>query len=152
MKTTFSYNNKVYKQIGGVSMGSSLGPVLANKIMTELEKIVVLIGLISGLIRFYIRYVDKTLFLAKEDDIDNIVQRFNAFDENLKFTIDTFTNSNVHFLDIKIDRNKTDLFYKTTHTRQYIDFTSQTPWKLKTTWVKGCTTEQIKFVPLKGVS
>ena len=41
MKTTFSYNNKVYKQIDGVSMGSSLGPVLANKIMTELKKIVV---------------------------------------------------------------------------------------------------------------
>ena len=103
------------------------------------------------MIRCYIRYVDKTLFLAKEDDRDNIVQRFNAFDENLKFTIDTFTDSNVHFLDIKIDRNKTDLFYKTTRTRQYIDFTSQTTWKLETTWIKGCTTEQIKFVLLKGV-
>ena len=35
MKTAFSYNNKLYKQIDGVSMGSSLGPVLANIIMTE---------------------------------------------------------------------------------------------------------------------
>ena len=131
MKTAFSYNNKLYKQIDGVSMGSSLGPVLANIIMTELEKIVVSDLINSGLIKFYIRYVDDTLLLAK-DDIDNIVQQFNAFDDNLKFTIDKFTDNNVHFLDIKIDRNETDLFYKTTHTGQYIDFTSQAPWKLKT--------------------
>ena len=137
MKTAFSCNNKLYKQIDGVSMGSSLGPVLANIIMTELEKIVVSDLISSGLIKFYIRYVDATLLLAKEDDIDNIVQQFNAFDDNLKFTIDKFTDNNVHFLDIKIDRNETDLFYKTTHTGQYIDFTSQTPWKLKTAWVKA---------------
>ena len=55
----------------------------------------------------------------------------------MKFTIDKFTNNNVHFLDIKIGCNQTDLFYKITHTGQYIDFTSQTPWKLKTAWVKA---------------
>ena len=105
--------------------------------MTELEKTVASDLINSGLIKFYIRYVDDTLLLAKEDDIDNIVQQFNAFDDNLKFTIDKFTDNNVHFLDIKIDRNETDLFYKTTHTGQYIDFTSQTPWKLKTAWIKA---------------
>ena len=36
-KTVFSFNNKFYKQIDGVSMGSPLGHVLANIIMTELE-------------------------------------------------------------------------------------------------------------------
>ena len=39
-KTAFSFNNKMYKQIDEVSMGSLLGPVLAI-IMTELEKIIV---------------------------------------------------------------------------------------------------------------
>ena len=135
MKTVFSFNNKLYKQMDGVAMGSSLGHVLGNIIMTKLDKIVVSDLIDSGLIKFYIRYVD-TLLLAKEDDIDNIVQQFNGFDDNLKFTIDKFTDNNVLFLDIKIDRNETDLFYKTTHTGQYIDFTIQTPWKLKTSWVK----------------
>ena len=37
-KTTFSFNDKLYEQIDGVCVGSSLGPVLANVIMTELEK------------------------------------------------------------------------------------------------------------------
>ena len=66
MKTAFSCNNKLYKQIYGVSMGSSLGPVLANIIMTELEKIVVSDLINSGLIKFYIRYVDDTLLLPKK--------------------------------------------------------------------------------------
>ena len=65
----------------------------------------------SGLIKFYIRYVDDTLFFAKEDDIGNIVQHFNAFDDNLKFMIDIFKDNNVNFLDIKIHHNETGLFY-----------------------------------------
>ena len=81
--------------------------------MTELGKIVVSDLINSGYIKFYIRYVDDTLLIAKEDDIHNIVQRFNASDDNLKFTIDKFTGTNVYFLDFKIDRNETDLFYKT---------------------------------------
>ena len=86
-------------------MGSSLGPVLANIIMTELEEIVVSNLISSGLIKFYNRYVDDTLLLAKEEDIDNILKRFNSFDKNLKFTIDKFIDNNIHFLDIKINRN-----------------------------------------------
>ena len=33
-KTAFSFNNIIYEQIDGVSMGSSLGPTLANIIIT----------------------------------------------------------------------------------------------------------------------
>ena len=47
-KTAFSFNDIIYKQKDGVSMGSSLGPVLANIIMTELEKIVLQPLIASG--------------------------------------------------------------------------------------------------------
>ena len=40
-KTGFTFNNKLYEQIDGVSMGSPLGPFLANIFMTELEKHVI---------------------------------------------------------------------------------------------------------------
>ena len=40
-KTIFSLNGKLYKQIDGVSMGSPLGPTLANIIMTEFEDIII---------------------------------------------------------------------------------------------------------------
>ena len=36
-KTEFSFNNIIYEQKDGVSMGFSLGPVMANIIMTELQ-------------------------------------------------------------------------------------------------------------------
>ena len=57
-KTVFSFNNKICKQIDRVSMGSPLGPVLANIIMTELEKIIVKDLVDKSLTKAYMRYVD----------------------------------------------------------------------------------------------
>ena len=37
-KTAFTFNDKIYKQIDGVSIGSPLGPFIVNMFMTELEK------------------------------------------------------------------------------------------------------------------
>ena len=36
-KNAFTFNIVIYEQIDGASMGSCLGPALANIIMTELE-------------------------------------------------------------------------------------------------------------------
>ena len=90
-------------------MGSSLGPVLANIIMRVLERVIVEPLIRSGKVKFYIRYVDDTLLLAKEKDIMFIFDKFNSFHKNLKFTIDRFDDNSIHFLDIAIDKNKTDL-------------------------------------------
>ena len=38
-KTSFFFNGKMYEQADGVSMRRSLGPVLANIVMTECEKV-----------------------------------------------------------------------------------------------------------------
>ena len=89
-KTAFSFNNKIYKQVDGVSKGSLLGPVLANIIITELEKSIVKDLVDRYLIKVYMRYVDDTLLLVKEKDIKLIHERLNSFDKNIKFTIDNF--------------------------------------------------------------
>ena len=60
----------------------------------------------------------------------------NYFDKNI-CTVDTFPDGSVHFLDIKVDESHTDIYYKDTHTGQYISFHSQTPWLLKTAWIKA---------------
>ena len=65
-------------------MGSSLGPILANTIMTELEKKIVKPMIESELLKFHMRYADDTLLLAKEDDINYIFGKFNSFHKNLK--------------------------------------------------------------------
>ena len=69
-KTDFTFNNVLYEQVNGVSMGSSLGPVLANVLMTEFEKEVVQELVSNGTLPFYIRYVDDTLVLIKPENID----------------------------------------------------------------------------------
>ena len=83
-KNAFTFNNVIYEQIDGVSMGSCLGPTLAYIIMTELEIKVVDSLFKDGLLKFYIRYVDDTLALFKETDIDNVLSKLNGF------TVDEF--------------------------------------------------------------
>ena len=62
-KTAFSFNNQLYEQVDGVSMGGSLGPLLANIIMVELEAKVIRPLIDDGTIKFYTRFVDDTLLL-----------------------------------------------------------------------------------------
>ena len=134
-KTTFSFNSVLYEQIEGVSMGASLGPVLANIILTELEKVVVRPLVDSGVLKFYIRYVDDTLVLVKREDLQHVLHQLNSF--NLKLTVDEFPNGNVLFLDLLIDKNTTDIYCKDTHTAHYTNFNSFAPWTLRTAWIKS---------------
>ena len=140
-KTAFSFKNKIYEQIDGISMGSSLGlgPVLANVILTEFEKLIVSDLVDSGLIKFYRRYVDDTLILV---NLNLIISHFyskssKSFHKNLKFTVDRFENDFVHFLDIKISCDGTDVYRKSTHTGQYTHFSSFEPFVRKTAWIKS---------------
>ena len=75
-------------------MGFSLGPVLANIIMTELDNIIVKDLVDKSLIKVYMRYVDDTLLLVKEKDVKVIHDCLNCFDQNIKFTLDKFPDGN----------------------------------------------------------
>ena len=86
-------------------MVSSLAPVLANIILTEFEKVVGMSLMINGILKCFCRYVDDTLVLVKEDQMDKIVKAFNSFHNNLWLTVDKFENEDVHFLDLKIMNN-----------------------------------------------
>ena len=50
-------------------------------------------------------------FYKQKEDNMFIFDKVNSFHTNLKFTIDRFDDNNKHFLDIAIDKNKTDLYY-----------------------------------------
>ena len=86
-KTTFTFNNIIYEQKDGVSMGSLLGPVLANIIMTECEKAIVDNLVKEGAIKFYVRYVDDTLYLVKRQDDDKVLKAFNEFGKKLSLPL-----------------------------------------------------------------
>jgi hypothetical protein len=89
-KTTFSFNEQIYVQKDDVSMGSSLGPVLANIILTKFERLIVSELVADCTIKFYKRYVHDILVLIKPFNISAVLAKFNSFDPNLNFTVDTF--------------------------------------------------------------
>ena len=130
-KTVFSCNNQLYEQTDGVSMGGSLGPVLANIIMTEFEHEIINNLINQGLIAFYCRYVDDTLLLIKRNTITTILEHFHKFDRNIRFTFDLFENSTPHFLDINIACDGLGIYRKDTFTGQYTNFDSFVPWRHK---------------------
>ena len=81
----FSFNNRMYRQIDGVAMGSPLGPILAN----------VFLGYCESRIPedqwpdFYKRYVDDTfsLFLGGKQPAMEFLDLLNHLHPSLQFTI-----------------------------------------------------------------
>ena len=112
-KTAFSFDNVLYEQCNGVSMGTSLGPVLPNIILTDFENVIIKALIKTFTLKLYCRYVDDTLIMTKKDRIQHLLNLFKSFDINLRFTADTFNNGNIHFLDIKILNNgETDIYIR----------------------------------------
>ena len=87
-ETTFSFNNQLYGQCDGVSMGSSLGSALANIIMTELENVIVRDLIADGTVVLYAHNVDDTLLLIKPENVQKVLMKLNSFHESLNFTFD----------------------------------------------------------------
>ena len=62
----------------------SLGPVLANIIMTECEKVIVNQLIENNIVKFYIRYVDDTLLVLRNKDTDIVLNKFNSLKQKFK--------------------------------------------------------------------
>ena len=77
----------MYEQTDSVSLGGSLGLVLANIIMTECEIVIVNQVIENNIAKFYIRYVDDTLLVLRKKNMDIVLNKFNSFNKNIKFTV-----------------------------------------------------------------
>ena len=133
----FSYNEKLYKQVDGVAMGSPLGPVLANIFMVELEES--LIPTLSDKLRLWLRYVDDTFTFIKNNEIDNVINVLNNFHTNIKFTHVCENSNKLAFLDIQVEREaggsfSTGIYRKDSDTNIYINWNAYAPreWKIGT--------------------
>ena len=97
-------------------MGSPLGRTLANIIMTVFEDEIVRKLIDSNVIKFYARYVDDTLVIAKPSDFTLILETFNTFHPQIQFTLEEFPDNNVYFLDLKINTSDITIYRKPIHT------------------------------------
>ena len=137
-KSIFSFNNKLYKQVDGLSMGMVMAPVMAGIVMVDLEEKIIKPLINKNIIKFYSRYVDDTLVLIKPDNIAYVHNLINTYHKNLKFTVDTFDDNLVHFLDLLIlDDLSIDIYRKNTFTGNYVDYNSFVPWSYRTSWIRS---------------
>ena len=149
-ETVFSFDNVLSQHCDGVLMGYSLVLILANIILTEFENVIVKSLNETGVLKFQCRYVDGTLVMIKEDKIQHGLNISNFFDKNLTFSVDTYDNGNISFLDIEILNNgETDAYIKDTNSGLYVQYHSYEHWNKRTAWIRSlydrvqCSSQQL---------
>ena len=71
--------------------------------MVELKRNI--IPTLSNDISLWKRYVDDTICFIKLTSINKVIETFNSYHKNIKFTIEIETESKISFLDILLIRN-----------------------------------------------
>ena len=130
------YDNSFYSQIDGVSMGSPLGPTLANAFLCHHEK-----QWLNDCPKhfkpvYYKRYVDDIIVLFESPEhVPLFANYLNSKHKKLKFTFETENNGKLPFLDINIFREKgkfvTTIYRKDTFSGVYTNFNSFLPLDYK---------------------
>ena len=138
----FMFNNKYYKQVDGVAMGSPLGPALANIFMCSFE---------SKWLRdcpndfkpvFYRRYVDDIFALfSSPDHADKFKEYLSSKHPNINFSIEKEKDGCLPFLDVIILRENekfvTNVYRKKTFSAVYTNFKSFIPETYKIGLIKS---------------
>ena len=121
-------------------MGSSLGPVLANIVVTKLEDVVIKPLIADGTIKFYSSFNDDNLLAMKSENLSQVIKVLKKFDKNLLFTVDMFQNEIPQLLDFELAPDENKSFRKDTNTGLYVNSTSLLPWTYCTLWVRSLVT------------
>ena len=102
-----SFNNIMYRQIDCISMGSSLGPTLANIFVGFCEA-----NLFIKIDCPFMYYVDDTFCLFKnEKDADSFLIQLNSMHPFLKFTVEKEFNHQLAVLDVFVHKNSHSFSY-----------------------------------------
>ena len=126
----FMFNDKIYIQNDGVAMGSPLGPLLANILMTSLEEEVM--PKLTTFLCNWKRYVDDTHGYANPEKVDFILTKLNSYHANIQLTFELEKNKQIAFLDVLVKRTaanqiETCVYRKATSIDLYINWSSYAP-------------------------
>ena len=131
--TFFSFDNKIFKQIFGMPMGSPLSPILANIVLQDFEQEIITKNNINS--SFYFRYVDDIVLAIHKEKVEGVLELFNSYHERLKFTVDFGDDNGIHFLDVKLMRQEGniifDIYKKPTNSGRYLNYFSNHPLEHK---------------------
>ena len=131
----FSFNNEYYQQVGGVCMGTRMGPSYANLYMGFLEHKI--FQSFNGKIpKLYLRYIDDIFCAGDMDtvDINKFVDFYNSYNDNIKVTSDI--GSSISFLDTTLTVNSngiinSSIYFKPTDSHTYLRYDSSHPKSCK---------------------
>ena len=114
-QTHFLFDGEYFDQIDGLSMGSPLGPTMANIFMGKNEKDWI-DGYQGQKPLFYRRYIDD-IFCAFENEtqVSSFFEYLNTRHSNIKFTLEKENQGALPFLDVLVKRIDGGCFTTTTY-------------------------------------
>lgn len=145
----FSFNDVLYFQTDGMSMGSCLAPTMAAFAMDLLEK--QLKNFKGSAPVFYKRYVDDIFCLFhKNASIDEFHNYMNTLHPNLCFTVETEQDDSLVFLDAMVTKSKDGTFdtawhLKDTNTGVYIPNSAYSPRRYRLAAVRSLFSRALKI-------
>ncbi|XP_015124784.1 uncharacterized protein LOC107046642 [Diachasma alloeum] len=98
----FTFDNELYAQMDGSSMGNPASPVLGGIVMDYVISEV--LDKLPCNIPWLKLYVDDTVLPVPEDSIDMVLQCFNPIHDRIQFTVEREVERSISFLDVKIHR------------------------------------------------
>jgi len=136
--TYFVFRDQIYSQKFGTAMGSPVSPMVADMFMEFLEQSAIASVPVESKPKLWKRYVDDILEVIKKHGVDGLTQHLNSVDDtgSIKFTAEQEKDQQMPFLDTLIVRKpdghvKLLVYRKSTHTDQYLHFSSHHPLQHK---------------------
>jgi hypothetical protein len=156
--TYFCFNGRLFQQISGLAMGSSVSAILAILFMSTIETQA--LHSLSGRLDCYSRYVDDIFLLAESrESADEIYGIMNSIHPNIKFEIEQPSENNaLSLLDftVKVDAAGSttfDFYKKTARSDVFMNGLTALPTSTKTNTIinekrriiERCTSETDAF-------
>jgi len=90
-------------------MGSPLSPIISDLIMRDLEDNVLNSLSIQPII--YYQYADDILLSSRDEEVLDILKKFNTYHHRLKFTMESEVNHTINFLDLTLYKKNNIIVY-----------------------------------------
>lgn len=127
----FTYKGKYYRQNRGMFMGSSLAPILVERVIEEfVNRALDELKLEPD---FWSTFVDDHLTSIPENMIETLKDKLNSYDENVQFTVEVqdMSTKSINFLDLKVynegTKLKTNWYHKAIASNRILNFNAKHP-------------------------
>lgn len=117
----FQFDNKIYKQHFGTSMGNSLSAFMAELFLCDFETN---LSKHHTFPRIWYRYVDDVFAICNQRKVDYILSLLNSQHKSIQFTCEREQNNKLPFLDIMVEKIgvnlEFDIYRKPTSCNRFI--------------------------------